>query len=148
MLRILNVFLALLVVFSTAAGAGDDQAELETTLRATESAFARSMADRDHAAFARFLSPEAVFFGSKSIHRGSEAIAAAWKSFFADDDAPFSWEPESVAVLESGTLGVTSGPVFDPEGKRIGTFNSVWRLDDDGLWRVVFDRGCPPCDCR
>ena len=24
-----------------------------------------------------------------------------------------------------------------------GTFNSVWRVNDDGQWRVVFDAGSP-----
>ena len=24
-----------------------------------------------------------------------------------------------------------------------GTFNSIWRLNDDGEWRVVFDAGSP-----
>jgi hypothetical protein len=25
-------------------------------------------------------------------------------------------------------------------------FQSVWRLDPDGRWRVVFDKGCDVCD--
>jgi ketosteroid isomerase-like protein len=126
---------------------GLEHRRLEESLRATETAFAKTMADRDHEAFAQFISPEAVFFGGTSVHRGREAIAAAWALYFDGEAAPFSWEPQSVAVLESGTLGVTSGPVFNPLGERIGTFNSVWRLDEDGGWHIVFDRGCPPCDC-
>jgi ketosteroid isomerase-like protein len=51
-------------------------------------------------------------------------------------------------VLASGTLALSSGPVYDPDGKRAGTFNSTWRKEADGRWRVVFDKGCPPCDCR
>ena len=38
-------------------------------------------------------------------------------------------------------------PIRDPSGKRTGTFNSVWRREKDGRWKVVFDKGCPPCDC-
>ena len=72
-------------------------------------------------------------------------MAAAWKPLFDSPQAPFSWQPEAVAVLDSGDLGLSSGPIFDPEGKRVGTFNSVWRRNEDGSWRVVFDRGCPPC---
>jgi hypothetical protein len=33
--------------------------------------------------------------------------------------------------------------VFDPQGKRIGTFNSIWRRETDGRWHVIFDKGCP-----
>ena len=61
--------------------------------------------------------------------------------------APFSWNPEIVEVLESGTMALSSGPVRDPTGRQIGTFNSIWRHDPDGHWRVVFDKGCPVCDC-
>lgn len=132
---------------SARAAAGDEAlSRLEAELRATEAAFAQTMADRDAGAFARFLSSEAVFFG-REVTRGKEAVAAAWAPYFEGADAPFSWKPEAVAVLASGTLGLTSGPVLDPAGKRIGTFNSVWRREKDGSWRIVFDRGCPPCHC-
>jgi ketosteroid isomerase-like protein len=48
-------------------------------------------------------------------------------------------------VLDSGTLGLTSGPVFDTDGKQFGTFQSTWRRTGDGRWEVVFDKGCPYC---
>ena len=117
--------------------------ELEKELRATEVAFARSMADRDASAFASFLFKEVVFFNGDDLLRGPQEVLAVWAGFFEGDDAPFSWEPEAVAVLDSGTLGMTSGPVLDPAGKRIGTFNSVWRRSTTGEWQIVFDRGCP-----
>jgi hypothetical protein len=41
----------------------------------------------------------------------------------------------------------TSGPVLAPDGTRIGTFNSAWRREADGSWKVVFDRGRPDCEC-
>ena len=50
-------------------------------------------------------------------------------------------------VLDSGTLGISTGPVYDPDGMRVGTYNSIWRREADGTWRVIFDNGCPPCDC-
>jgi ketosteroid isomerase-like protein len=70
---------------------------------------------------------------------------AGWKSLFDAPRAPFSWAPEVVEVLNSGALALTSGPVRDPDGRQIGTFNSVWRREADGSWKVVFDKGCPPC---
>jgi ketosteroid isomerase-like protein len=109
----------------------------------TERAFAKSMADRDHAAFVSHLSEEAVFFGGSQVFHGRAEVAAAWKHYFEGPAAPFSWEPERVEVLPSGTLGFSSGPVRGPDGKRAGTFNSVWRLEQDGTWRIVFDIGCP-----
>ena len=111
----------------------------------TEEAFAKTMADRDFAAFQTFLSPETVFW-SGGIKRGPAEVAATWKRFYEGREAPFSWKPDTVEVLESGSLAFSSGPVFDPEAKRVSTFNSVWRREGDGKWRVVFDKGCPPCE--
>jgi ketosteroid isomerase-like protein len=146
-IRWTTLTLAALAIVSVAAVANDSTsyADLEQEVRATEAAFAKTMADRDVDAFARFLDEETVFFTHDATLRGRRAVVEAWSRFFQGESAPFSWEPEAVAVLDSGTLGLTSGPVFDPEGNRIGTFNSVWRRDDDGAWKIVFDRGCPDC---
>jgi ketosteroid isomerase-like protein len=116
-------------------------------VRAAETAFAKSMADRDHAAFTALLADDTVFWGGKGVLRGKAAVAADWKRFFNGGAAPFSWSPADVEVLTSGDLGFTSGPVLDPKGTRIGTFNSVWKRQPDGAWKIVFDKGCPPCDC-
>ena len=111
---------------------------------AAESSFAASMARRDHKAFAALVSPEAVFFSDTEALRGKEAVVKAWRKFFVEPKAPFSWRPETVQVLSSGTLALTSGPVHDPAGKLIGSFTSIWRRDADGSWRIIFDKGCPP----
>jgi ketosteroid isomerase-like protein len=128
------------------AGA-ESNAELQNQVRERERAFAKTMADRDHAAFVSFLAEETIFFMGKNPLHGKEAVGDAWKAFYEGAKAPFSWEPDAVEVLDSGRLGMSSGPVHDPEGKRVGTFNSVWRREADGQWRIVFDNGCPRCSC-
>lgn len=143
--------ISLLMLFALSSVAptpalGQTAKELASEVRTAELAFAATMAERDLEAFVSHLADEAVFFAGKVL-RGAEQIAAAWSPFFEGAAAPFSWEPEQVEVLDSGALALSSGPVYDPEGNLIGTFNSVWRLDSDGRWRVVFDKGCPPCDC-
>ena len=82
------------------------------------------------------------------VTRGVQQVAERWKPFFQGPQAPFSWAPEEVQVLDSGTLAMTSGPVRDPAGKRVGTFNSVWRREAKGKWKIVLDNGCPACDCE
>ena len=77
--------------------------------------------------------------------RGKQAVADAWKHFFAGR-APFSWAPETVAVLQSGDLALSSGPVRDPPSKRVATFTSIWRLEAPGTWRIVFDQGNDVCN--
>ncbi len=132
---------------ATAAPHGSNLGELQRQVTEAERAFAKSMADRDHKAFSSFLADEAVFVGEARTRRGKEQVAEGWKPFFEGPQAPFSWEPESVEVLDSGTLALSTGPVHDPQGQRVGTFSSVWRRDADGHWRIVFDKGCPPCKC-
>ena len=112
-----------------------------------ESAFAHTLAARDSRAFATYVAGDAVFFGGRGVQRGREAVVAAWRPFFEGPAAPFSWSPETVEVVDSGTLAFSSGPVRDPAGRQIGSFNSIWRREPDGQWRVVFDKGCPVCDC-
>jgi ketosteroid isomerase-like protein len=144
----LALVLAATVAFSRSPRAQTDTASLANEVRAAERAFAKTMADRNHAAFVSFLSDEAVFFGPQGAQRGKAAVSAGWKPFFDRPDAPFSWDPDTVEVLDSGTLGISSGPVRDPQGKRVGTFNSIWRKEAGGAWKIVFDKGCPPCDCK
>jgi ketosteroid isomerase-like protein len=106
------------------------------------------MANRDTAAFARLVSPEAVFFGQKSVMRGKAAVVAGWRPLFEEPTPPFSWKPEVIEVLDSGNLALSSGPVYGRDGKQSGTFSSIWRREADGAWRVIFDNGCPVCDCE
>jgi len=137
---------ALLACGLASATAAEPVEALAAKVRAREAAFAKTMADRDHAAFATFVSEEALFMG-RAVLRGRKAVAEGWKPYFEGPKAPFSWQPDRVEVTDSGTLAFSTGPVFDPEGKRTGTFNSTWRLEKDGEWRVVLDSGCPPCSC-
>jgi ketosteroid isomerase-like protein len=114
---------------------------------ATERAFAKSMADRDQEAFARFISTEAIFYAGPTPLHGKAQVVAAWAKFFAGAKAPFSWEPREVEVLESGQLAISSGPVRDAGGKLVATFTSIWRLEAPDTWRIVFDKGDDVCDC-
>ncbi|MCG6989377.1 MAG: nuclear transport factor 2 family protein [Gemmatimonadetes bacterium] len=149
-MKLLNLPLRLLALTAVLAfagtptfgGAQEAATPLQRQVMQAELAFARTMADRDAEAFAGFVSEEAVFFGDRTL-RGRAEVTAGWSRYFDGPEAPFSWRPESVEVLASGKLALSTGPVFDAAGKRIGTFNSVWRLESDGHWRVVFDKGCP-----
>lgn len=120
--------------------------DLQRQVEQTERAFAKTMADRNHAAFASYLSDETVFFNGNRALRGKAAVTAAWAPLFKTEWAPFSWEPDQVQVLDSGTLALSTGPVRDSSGKIIARFNSIWRQESPGVWRIVFDRGSPVCD--
>ena len=112
---------------------------------ATERAFAETMARRDLKGFTSFVSDEAVFFGGTAPLRGKQQIVESWSRYFEGNDAPFSWEPDEVEVLSSGTLALSTGPVRDPSGKVVARFNSIWRQEKPNVWRIVFDKGGPVC---
>ena len=142
MLKSLAVTLALTAMASGAAAEPDIET-LKRQVADAERAFARSMADRDHAAFTRHLSEQAIFFSGPRPLIGKAAVADGWKRFFDGKDAPFSWEPDQVEVTSDGLLAHSTGPVRDPAGKPFARFNSVWRLEAPGTWRIVFDKGQP-----
>jgi len=138
----LSTALLVCVTMSLAAAAAEGQDGSSTSqVRAREIAFAKTMADRDFDAFLSFVSAEAVFFNGNTPLRGRDAVAEGWASFFDGDDAPFSWHPDLVEVLDSDNLALSSGPVLGTTGEAVGRFNSIWRKDADGEWRVVFDKG-------
>lgn len=141
--RTLVAMICLISLGVSGCQSDQDEPSLSTakTLEQREIAFAKTMADRDVKAFQSFISPEAIFFSGNKPLIGSDTILKAWGPFFQGDTAPFSWYPDVIEVLESGNLGLTSGPVLSGSGEEIGRFNSIWRMDEDGAWRVVFDKG-------
>ena len=145
----IGVMVMSMLMLAMASTARPSNADLKKQVRDTERAFAATMQARDLAAFSRFVADEAVFFSGSTPLRGRAAIAEAWRKYYQGPQAPFSWEPEQVEVVDSGTLAYSGGPVHDPSGKVIGRFNSIWRLEAPGQWKIVFDRGeAPPCNCK
>jgi ketosteroid isomerase-like protein len=136
---LLGAALLVATTFAHAADVAHDALRAEVV--ATERAFAKTMADRDHAAFARFLADDAIFIDGDHALRGKTAIAAAWRPLYEKPQAPFSWEPSLVEVNDTGTLAISRGPVRDASGKPVSGFSSIWRRDAPGVWKIIFDQG-------
>ncbi len=137
------LFLAILLTAEPAIGSH------EADVRCREIAFSQAAEARDADAFRSFIDADARFVAS-DVRRGVDEITAAWAPFFAADGPAIRWRPSVVEVLENGRLALSRGPyrviAKNAEGETAeywGTFNSVWRLNDDGIWRVVFDAGSP-----
>ena len=125
-------------------------ADYEQEVRCREIGFSKSVEMQDHELFASFIDPDARFISGK-VDRGREAIAEAWRVFFAPDSPSIKWRPQFIEVLEGAELALSRGPYRivsqDEQGETVeawGTFNSVWRLTPDGEWLVVFDAGSAP----
>lgn len=136
--------LAALFICGAVNVAAQSAADRSAEVFAAERAFARSMAERDFAAFGRYVAEDCVFFSGTTALHGREAVLAAWKAFFDPPKAPFSWEPDQVEVLASGELALSTGLVKSPDGVVTARFNSIWQHQADGRWLVVFDKGGPP----
>jgi len=126
--------------------------DLSVRAAQVEYAFASTMHDRDFAAFQRFIDDQAIFRSSPSqLLHGKAAILAVWQKYFGPGPAPFSWQPDSVTVDQSGTLAISTGPVFDPSGRVIARYTSIWRRVGSGSgvgdWRIIVDQGVQACDC-
>ncbi len=134
--------LATLLGFSVAA-----IADVVDDVRCQEIAFSLSAERKSVESFRSFIDDDARFVGS-TVARGPDEIVAAWAPFFAEDGPAIMWRPRFVEVLQDGRLALTRGPyrmiTRNPDGElveRWGTFNSIWRKNADGEWRVVFDAG-------
>lgn len=124
-----------------------DLIALAEQVRASETAFAASMAARDFQAFSSWVADDATFINGGKPLRGKAAVLAHWERFFRTPAAPFAWKPEIVEVLDSGGLAYSEGPVSLPDGKVVARYFSTWRREPSGAWRVVLDNGVDSCNC-
>ena len=138
-------FVLLLLCAVAGSAAAEDLAALETQVRATEIAFAKTLADRDVKAFRAMIAPDVIWLADQPL-RGPDQVLTRWQKFFDAPQPPFSWSPELVEVQEGGKLALSTGPVLNGAGKRIATFTSIWRREPSGEWKIIFDRGSPDCD--
>ncbi|MBT5073293.1 MAG: nuclear transport factor 2 family protein [Kordiimonadaceae bacterium] len=146
MRKLIIIFIALfpLTLFWNASlAATADQIKKEVA--ETERAFAKSMADRDFQAFQSFIAEDTVFWSGTEAQQGKESVLEGWKGFFEGPHAPFKWEPETVLVLEEGNLALSTGPVTGPDNIISSYFTSVWQKNDQGKWKIIFDKGQKYC---
>lgn len=140
-MRTLPLFILLIAMPLTAMSEVIDQ------VRCREVAFSQSAETRDAKRFASFIDGDARFIGA-GVARGVDEVVAAWTPFFEDGGPSIKWRPQFIEVLEDGNLALSRGPyrlLAQGEDGEVrehwGTFNSVWRRQPDGEWKVVFDAG-------
>jgi ketosteroid isomerase-like protein len=141
---IARIGLSLFVLLAAPAIGAESLAELAAQVRATEIAFAKTLADRDVQAFRKMIAPDVIWLADEPL-RGPDQVLTRWRKYFDGPNAPFSWAPEIVEVQDGGKIALSTGPVLNPAGKRVATFTSIWRREASGEWKIIFDRGCPEC---
>jgi ketosteroid isomerase-like protein len=102
------------------------------------------------AAFLEYMAPEGVIYpwqGTpiEGIDRFQELAEQAGKGIA---EPTFMWEPLFAEVAESGELGYTLGrytaTLDGPEGPQLvrrGHYVTIWKKQEDGSWKFVFDSG-------
>ena len=118
--------------------------DYQASAKQAEHDFAMTMAQRDFDKFASYIDENAVFI-SKNTARGKAAVLKQWGSFFQTEAAPFSWQQDWVEVIEPQKLAFSHGSVYGPDGKMIGKFSSIWQLNENGEWKIIFDKAEDHC---
>jgi len=138
-----------LVLIVAASVAGCASGATENDLIRLENEFAEALASGQTERFAAFLSEDVVGLGADgSIAGGRDAVLAEWKSTLGDPSTQLSWEPLRATVSGGGDMGFTYGEWRmtreSGDGSELlgtGRFVTIWRLEADGVWRVVLDAG-------
>jgi ketosteroid isomerase-like protein len=114
----------------------------------TELAFA-NMAKEEGvpAAFNYFAAEDAVLLRGETLLQGKSAIATHYeKNKALWEKAKLDWKPDFIDVSKSGDLAYTYGSyAFSaPDSSGVestsrGVFHTVWKRQDDGSWKFVWD---------
>ena len=107
-----------------------------------DTAFGRAVAERGTTGFREFVGPEVVTMPPGAPF---QMTRDEWEKMWDDvlaKQVSLTWQPVGGAV--EGKLGYTYGTWLlkrKDGAERTGKYFTVWRLGDDGVWRVVLDGG-------
>ncbi len=137
------------IVVSITSNVALAQSVDQQAVRCVEIAFSQTVENQDAAAFAAMLDPDTRFISGTVLH-GPEEVSAAWAGFFAENGPQLKWRPYVVEVAASGDLALSRGPYRmrgqTEQGEPLeswGIYNSVWRRNAAGEWKILFDAGNP-----
>lgn len=108
--------------------------------RAADAAFAARAAEiGQHGAFIEYLADDAVLFRPEAV------AGQQWLAAHEPAGGRLEWSPVASAAECTGRLAVTTGSwrYSNAQGGEPveGHYLSIWRLGEEGQWRVVLDHG-------
>lgn len=139
------IYLLTITLFSCSTE--DIKEKSKSEILQTERAFAMKAAtDGAAEAFAFYAADDAAISRKGKIIKGKNDLIEYYKKNEILGNSKLEWTPEFVEVSESGDLGYTYGYytfiVSDStrnEIKSTGVFHTVWKKQDDGSWKFVWD---------
>jgi ketosteroid isomerase-like protein len=100
------------------------------------------------------LAQEKNFAAASVQNFAEEGVAFApgpvnGRKYWSKETEPplLSWRPVFATIARSGELGYTTGPwefrnkKDDAKPAAVGQYNTLWRKNGDGVWKVVLDLG-------
>jgi ketosteroid isomerase-like protein len=118
------------------------------TLKQLEGEFMKAAEEKGSAGYMSYYAENAVEVpNGYPLIRGKVEIAKTM-GFLDDKNNRLTWTPVGADISSSGDLGYTYGTFEfsskDKEGKvhaEHGKYTSIWKLQNDGSWKVVLDMG-------
>jgi ketosteroid isomerase-like protein len=134
----------LVIFLCTSAAFSQNESPLMQMVNAEKSfaAYAGSIGITE--AFLKYLSDSAKVFERGQVLNGKEV----WRDR-KTDSMELRWYPEFAEIAASGDFGYTTGPsefrLKKGSGKadHKGYFNSIWKKEGNGEWKVLLDIGTP-----
>jgi ketosteroid isomerase-like protein len=120
-------------------------------LLAADREFDAATAEKKFDGFSSFLADNvSTLRADQPVLRGKVAMQRVWKPLIENQSISLRWQPIRADISKSRDLGYTVGSYTitqtDEKGSAIvgtGKYLTIWRLQNDGSWKVEFDTGVP-----
>jgi len=117
-------------------------------LKQLEAEFMKAAADKGSQGYMSYYADDSVEVPNGAPLIQGKAEIAKGMGFLDDKNNRLLWTPIGADISASGDLGYTYGTFEfhskDKEGKPTvehGKYASIWKLQQDGTWKVVLDMG-------
>ena len=121
-----------------------------TALMDADRAFAQTTRERGAEGWASYFAEDGTMVVPGREVRGQAAIRRLMEQSFRDSTFVISWEPQRADLSRSGDLGYTVGRYetsrSDADRNQVtstGTYVTIWKKNESGVWRAVLDVGAP-----
>ena len=118
------------------------------TLKQLEGEFMKAAVEKGSAGYMSYYADNAVEVPNGYILIQGKSAIAKTMGFLDDKNNRLTWTPVGADISASGDLGYTYGNYEfhskDKDGKdhvEHGKYTSIWKLQNDGSWKVVLDMG-------
>ncbi len=144
------LYLAPLLIAVNACGATTDLDAARQAIMDADRAFAQETAANGVDGWVSYFAEDGVQFRPGGTISGHAAIRELMTPELSNPSYSLTWEPVEARVSRSGDLGYTIGRyesrAVGPDGQEMvttGSYVSIWRLQEDGSWKVELDIGNP-----